>query len=83
MIRRGGGGVTDVPWFLARLEIKCLISIQHFTAFNYGLVLSQLRVLASHTGNLGSVAQGALELEHWKIRKCHFFSDPCVFGYIF
>ena len=30
MIRRGG--VTDVPWFLARLEIKCLISIQHFTS---------------------------------------------------
>ena len=74
MIRRGG--VTDVPWFLAWLEI------QHFTSCNYGSVISQLRVLATHTGNLGSVAQGALELEHWKIRKCHFLSDPCVFGYI-
>ena len=31
---------------------------------NYGSVISQLRVLASYTGNLGSVAQGALELEH-------------------
>ena len=26
------GGVTDIQWFLARLEIKCLISHQHFTA---------------------------------------------------
>ena len=31
-----GGGVTDVPRFLARLEIKCLISIQYFTRCNYG-----------------------------------------------
>ena len=33
MIRRWGVtdvGVTDVPWFLD-FEIKCLISIQHFT----------------------------------------------------
>ena len=39
--------------------------------------------MGSHNTSLGSVAQGALELEHWKIRKCHFLSDPCVFGYIF
>ena len=60
MIRRGG--VTDFPRFLAqkpRLEIKCLISIQHFTGCNYDSAISQLRVLASHTGSLGSVAQGA------------------------
>ena len=25
------GGVTDIPWFFARLEIKRLISHQHFT----------------------------------------------------
>ena len=54
------------------MEIKCLISIKHSTVCNYGSVISQLRVLASHTRNLGSVAQGALELELWKIRKCHF-----------
>ena len=42
-----------------------------------------LKVLASHNTSLGSVAQGALELESWEIRKCHFLSDPCVFGYIF
>ena len=30
MIRRGG--VTDIPWFLAQLEIEFLISIQQFTA---------------------------------------------------
>ena len=57
MIRRGG--VTDFPRILAGLEIKCLISIQHFTGFNYGSAISKLRVLASHTGSLGSVAQGA------------------------
>ena len=58
MIRRGG--VTGFPRFLARLEIKCLVSIQHFTArCNYDSAISQLRVLASHTGSLGSVAQGA------------------------
>ena len=56
MIRRGG--VTDFPRFLARLEIKCLISIQHFTGCNCDSVISQLRVLASHTGSWGSVAQG-------------------------
>ena len=57
MIRRVG--VTDVPWFLARLEIKCLISIQHFTGCNYDSALSQLRVLASHKTNFETVAQGA------------------------
>ena len=81
MIRRGG--VTDIPWFLARLEIKCLISIQHLPRCNYGSAISQLRVLASHNTSLGSVAQGALELESWEIRRCHFLSDPCGFGYIF
>ena len=81
MIRRGV--VTDVPRFLARLEIMCLISIQHFTSCNYGSVLSQLRVLVSHTGNLGFVAQGAWELEDVPLWRCHFFSDPCMFGYIF
>ena len=77
------GGVTDVPWFLAGLEIKCLISIQRLTRCNYGPAISQLRVLASHNTSLGSVAQGALELLSCEIRKCHFLSDPCVFGYIF
>ena len=81
MIRRGG--ITDIPWFLAGLEIKCIISIQHFTHCNYGSDISQLRVLASHNTILGSVAQGALKLESWGIRRCHFLSDPCVFGYIF
>ena len=61
MIRRGG--VTDVPRFLARLEIKCLISIQHLPRYNYDSAISQLRVLASHTGSLGSVAQGAWKLD--------------------
>ena len=63
---------------LAGLEIKCLISQQHFTGCNYGLVTSQLSVLASHKTNFESVAQGALELELFQIRKCNFFLQICV-----
>ena len=70
VIRRGG--VTDVPRFLARLEIKCLITFKHFTRFNYGSAISQLTVLASHKTSLGFVAQGAWKLESWEIRRCHF-----------
>ena len=43
---------------VSRLEIKCLVSIQHFTLCNYDSAISLLSVLASHTGSLGSVAQG-------------------------
>ena len=64
-------------------KVSYIYSTLHCARCNNGSVISQLRLLASHTGNLGSVAQGALELEPWKIRKCHFLSDPCVFGYIF
>ena len=45
--------------------------------------ISQLRALATHTRNLGRLRQGAWELGLPQIRKCHFLSDPCVFGYIF
>ena len=79
MIR--SSGFTDIPWFLGQLEIECLISIQASPSCNYGSAISQLRVLASHNTSLGSVAQGALELVSWEIRKCHFLSDPCVFGF--
>ena len=79
VIRRGR--VTDVPRFLAGLELKSLFNTS--PRCNYGSVLSQLRVLASHTGNLGSVAQGVWELEDLPLGRCHFLSDPCVFGYIF
>ena len=86
-----GGGVgegvlachfTDLPWFLpVGNKVSYIYSTLHCVVIM--AVISQLRVLASHTGNLGSVAQGALELEHWKIRKCHFLRDPNVLGYIF
>ena len=69
MIRRGG--VTYVSLFLVGLEIKCLISQQHFTGCNYGLPISQLRVV-SHNTRLGAVAHRALELDLFQIRKCHF-----------
>ena len=77
------GGVTDVPRILARLEIKCLISNQPFTACNYGSVISRVRILASHTGNFRSVVQGTSELEELPFWWCHFLSDHCVFGFIF
>ena len=81
MIRRGG--VTDIPWILLRLEISVSYLFNTSPRFNYGSDISQLRVLASHNTSLGSVAQGALELESWEIRRYHFLSDPCVIGYIF
>ena len=49
---------------------------------NYGII-SQLRVLASHTGSLGSVALGTWKLEDLSLGRCHFLSDPGVFGCIF
>ena len=45
--------------------------------------ISQLRALATRTPNLRRVDQGAWQLGLPQIRKCHFLSDPCVFGYIF
>ena len=77
MIRRGG--VTYIAWVFARLEIKCLISNQHFTHCKYGLVISQLRVLASHKTNFESVAQGALELYMFLFGRCYIFSDLACF----
>ena len=59
--------------FCQRLEIKCLISLQHFTGCNYGSVISQIRVLASHTGSLRSVAQGTWKLEDLGIGEVPFF----------
>ena len=50
---------------------------------NNKVTISQLRALATHTRSLGRVGQGAWELGLPQIRKCHFLSDPCVFGYIF
>ena len=45
--------------------------------------ISQLRLVGSHNTSLGSVAHSTWQLDDLKIRKCHFLSDPCVFGYIF
>ena len=56
-------------------KVSQIYSTRH-RGCNYGSVISQLSVLASHTGSLGSVAQDALELEDLQIRKCYFFSDP-------
>ena len=46
-------------------------------------LISQRRPLATRTPSLGRCGQGALEFCRPQIRKYHFFSDPCVFGYIF
>ena len=45
--------------------------------------VSQLRPLATLVPSLGRLGQGAWDLGLPQIRKCHFLSDPCVFGYIF
>ena len=70
-------GISVTPPLLSAVTQEC------FMVNNYGWLISQLRVLASHTGSLRSVAQGAWQLESWEIRRCHFLSDPCVYGYIF
>ena len=46
-------------------------------------VLLQLRPLATFVPSLGRVGQCTWELGVPNSRKCHFLSDPCVFGYIF
>ena len=74
LIRRGG--VTGVPWTLPGLEIKSSYLFNTSPRFKYGLVISQIRVLASHTGSLGSVAQGSWQLEDLAKGRCHFLSDP-------
>ena len=67
MIRRGGA--TDVP---VGNKVSHIYSTFHRVVIMYSAI-SQLRVLASHTGNLGSVAQGAWELEDLPLGRCHFF----------
>ena len=51
--------------------------------FFFFLLKSLLRPLATHIPSLGRVGQCVWELGLPQIRKCHFLSDPCVFGYIF
>ena len=69
-----GGGVGNiVSHSYSTLHHRC----------NYDSAISQLRVLASHKANFESVAQGAWELDILPFGRCHFFYDPCVFGYIF
>ena len=62
---------------------RSLYLINTSPLFNCDSAISQLRVLASHTGSLESVAQGAWKLEDLSLGRCHFLSDPCVFSYIF
>ena len=53
--------------------MKCLISNQHFTALLISSVISQLSILASHTTNFGSVAQGVFELNVLQFGGCPIF----------
>ena len=59
------------------------ITLGGFTGNFFFLLKSLLRPLATHIPSLGRVGQCAWELGLPQIRKCHFVSDPCVFGYIF
>ena len=79
VIRRGG--VTDIAWVFAGLEMKCLITNQHVT----GLLAPSYHSLVFRQAtkqNLGSVAQGTLELYVLQFGRCNFWSDPCLFGCI-
>ena len=73
MIRRRRGHRCSVDFAVVGNKVSHIYSTLH-------RVISQLRVLASHTGSLGSVAW---KLEDLPMGRCHFLSDPCVFGYIF
>ena len=57
MIRREG--VTDFPEVFGVVGNKVSHIYSTLHRCNYDSAISQLRVLASHTGSLGSVAQGA------------------------
>ena len=73
MIRRGG--VTDIPWFLAGLEIECPYLFNTSCIVIMVSAISQLGMLASHKTNFVSVAQGAWELDMLPFGRCHFLSD--------
>ena len=82
MIRRGD--IRDIALVFAWLEMKCLITNQRETTLIiYVSVLSQLSVLVSHKPNLGICSPGTWELSLTPLGRCHFFSNPCLFGCIF
>ena len=70
-------GISVTTPLLSAITQEC------FTVKIIFQVKSQLRLVGSHNTSLGVVAHGALELDWFQIRKCHFLSDLCVFGYIF
>ena len=50
---------------------------------NFDSFIVQLSALATLRPIWGRVGQGAFELCLPNIRKRHFLSDPCMFGYIY
>ena len=85
MIRRRRGHRCSVDFVAVGNKVSHIYSTLHRIVIiqrncNIFFVISYLRVLASHTGSLGSVAQGDWKLEDLPMGRCHFLSDPCVFG---
>ena len=70
-------GISVTPPLLITIAQEC------FTVKIIFLVISQFRLVGCHNTSLGAVAHSALELDVFQIRKCHFLSEPIVFGYIF
>ena len=64
------------PWILPAVgnKVSHIYSTLHRVVIMVSAI-SQLRVLASHTGSLGSVAQGVWKLEDLAMGRCHFLSD--------
>ena len=82
MLRRGG--TKKIARFFGVPLLLNTITQGGFTGKNKNkTTVSQLRPLATFVPSLGRLGQGAWELGLPQIRKCHFLSDPCVFGYIF
>ena len=72
MIRRRRGHRCSVDFGAVGNKVSHIYSTLHRVVIMVSAI-SQLGVLASHTGSLGSVAQGAWKLEDLPMERCHFF----------
>ena len=71
MIR--SGGVTDIPRFLAGLEIKYLLSIQYFTHCNYGFSYIIAWVVSKPQNKFCVCSSRRLRIRHVAIWEVPFF----------
>ena len=73
----GGCQISVIPPLLSTItKGRC-------TGIFFRLVSITVTCFSNPHTNLGGHLSRRLELSLPQIRKCHFFSDPCVFGYIY